>query len=51
MGLLEKERVKERDEARLIVPEPVLDPEGESVTPAPSSHSPFVGFAAGILSG
>ncbi|KAL1411994.1 hypothetical protein Q8F55_002989 [Vanrija albida] len=36
-----------------IVPEAVLDPEGESVFPEKpeKGHSPFIGFAAGILSG
>lgn len=37
--------------SRDIVPEMVLDEIGESVAPAPKQHSPFVGFAAGILSG
>jgi hypothetical protein len=32
-----------------ITPEAVLDPEGKSI--APAGHAPFVGFAAGILSG
>lgn len=36
-----------------IVPEAVLDPEGESIFPEKpeKGHSPFIGFAAGILSG
>lgn len=44
---------REKDEARRIVPEAVLDPEGESIaaTPPAKGHSPFVGFAAGLLSG
>ncbi|CAK9787390.1 mitochondrial carrier protein [Cutaneotrichosporon oleaginosum] len=37
--------------SRDVVPEAVLDDMGESVAPAPKQHSPFVGFAAGILSG
>ncbi len=37
--------------SRDIVPEAVLDDMGESVAPAPKQHAPFVGFAAGILSG
>lgn len=44
---------RERDEARLVQPEAVLDPEGESIaaTPPAKGHSPFAGFAAGLLSG
>lgn len=41
------------EEAKEVVPEAVLDPEGESVAarPPPGGHSPFIGFAAGIMSG
>jgi len=34
-----------------IESEVVLDPEGESIAAVPKQHSPFVGFAAGLLSG
>lgn len=32
-------------------PEAVLDAYGESVAPSEPTHAPFVGFAAGLLSG
>lgn len=34
-----------------VHPEAVLDAMGESVAPEKPAHSPFVGFAAGLLSG
>lgn len=42
-----------REQAREVVPEEVLDPLGESVMAAEPAkgHSPFIGFAAGLLSG
>lgn len=34
-----------------VHPEAVLDSMGESIAPEKPTHSPFVGFAAGLLSG
>lgn len=34
-----------------VHPEAVLDAMGESIAPEKPAHAPFVGFAAGLLSG